>query len=202
MTHEILAPVGVVTFPDIDPISLDQRYDGYFMQPTLRFRPIAFLTAYDSSSRRLCSWLEELGSVVMIVTDRNIPTEWISNRDGKLECLVIDESYTGSDLADCIASRFKAVAPAIPIIRLIPSDLASPFRTVDTSSDLSEISIRLPVSGTELKLAVLRAISGISSEEIYGHYPHCFVAPPVPKSNDLGFSRFRKTLCSLIGGRK
>ena len=150
--------------PRIDADALDQSCDELFARQKRRFRPIAFLTAYDTPGRKLCSWLEELGAVVMIITDRHIPLDWIANRDGKLECLVIDESYTGTEIAAGLATHFMQAAPTIPIVRLVRSPLAC-VGVIGAVSDPGGHIIHLPVTRTDLKLGVLCAINKLSLED-------------------------------------
>lgn len=159
--------------PRIDASVLDQSCEQMLTRQERRFRPIAFLTAYDSPGRKLCSWLEELGVVVMIITDRHIPLDWIANRDGKLECLVIDESYAGADIAASLTSRFMKAAPSIPVVRLARSPLAyigsaGPVPDIDPASGAGGNIIYLPVTRTALKLGVLCAINRIPLEDCAG----------------------------------
>ncbi|MFE3839523.1 hypothetical protein [Pseudogemmobacter sonorensis] len=140
--------------------TFDQRLSGV----GAGLRPIAFVTSYDSAGRQLCTWVEELGAIVMIITDRSIPPEWISNRNGKLECLVINEAYTGPAAGASIASRFRQYAPEVPIVVLRSAAFEPNSARVWAGIDAPGVSVRLPVGRTELKLGVLSAIDRLSGE--------------------------------------
>lgn len=152
--------------------SFESFHDG-FLRLVPNALPIAVMSPNLSTAEIVARWIEELGSLSMIITDGSPNEDWLSSRRNRISCFIFDsEMMRRNHLEEC-AEMSRRVLTNTGLI-LASEDIGranfSPSR-----SRPWHVEIGKPFREVSFKLAIISAISNAqmdSPEPEKAHHHH------------------------------
>lgn len=119
-------------------------------------KPVVIGAEYGESACQIVRWVEELGSIGMILDPGDIHDSWLSHRANDLSCLVLDVRACGA--LDVLASveRFRIAAPQVAVV-LISSAVQQADLT--RSGVMPDAMLAAPIGRVALKEAILESVA-------------------------------------------
>lgn len=136
--------------------ALFETYDALKVQRRPGVNPALIFAEHSTSVDALKKWVEEMSSVAMVVQEREVPVKWLSERATLLDYAIVDERFIGEQDVPSFVAKIRSIAPDLPVILLSRNVLYHDFQT--NQSGVADVTLRVPLSKTALKLGILSAI--------------------------------------------
>lgn len=105
---------------------------------------------------RLRDEVAMLGCPVMVIEDTSVPKAWLAARNDQVACMIFDARHLSAKEAEEMPIRLRSAAVRPAIVWLGGAETPMLHSLCDPG--MVEVVLTVPATGTEIRLAILRAI--------------------------------------------